>query len=186
MASLEEMIRILQPTGIYGLEEGSAVHRELQTYASAIDAAVQRADEVLREVMPQTACAYGLDSREHLTGCCVEKLSVEERRKRIIYRLSVLPDDFNDSGVQKALFAAGYYGKITPDPENTALIFEPLGSGAKTQDYLALLEKLYEILPVKYGICFAIPAPTWNESDAKNESFDERDKNALPWDFYMN
>lgn len=185
MASLEEMIKILQPTGLYRLEEDSLVYRELQTYAAAIDRTAERAEEILRESMVQTACSYGLDSKEQLLGRCGEGLSVDERRRRIIHRLSAMPEGFNRGGVERALLSLGYNAEITEDAANETLIFEPLGENARAEDYLVLIDGIREILPVQLRFVFALPAPTWNELDAKDESFAAHDAAALPWDFYM-
>lgn len=185
MTSLEEMIRILQPLGIYRLEEGTAVYRELQTYAGAMDRCRETLDEILREAIVQTAVSYGLDYREQLFGPRNEALNAEERRKRLIYRLSVLPGDFTRSGISRALLSFGYQGEIREEKEKETLLFEPIGESTDPADYLELIEGLRQILPVHLRFSFTIAAPTWAELDAGDETFAVRDAKAVPWDFYM-
>lgn len=183
MTSLEEMIKILRPSGIYRLEEDSVVYRELQTYAEQFDRVSAKLNEVLREAMVQTAASYGLDGMEHLLGHSGAGLTEEQRRGMIICRLSSASRGFTRPGVERTLKTLGYNGEITEDFENGVLIFEPLGGNAGAEDYGALIEEIRAILPAQLRFSFAVAAPTWDELDARDKTFAAWDGAALPWDF---
>lgn len=184
MASLEEMKRILAPLGFYDLTENSIVSKELTVYALAIDRIRERFTELLREAMIPTAEGKGLAQCEKLFGSPHENLTVQERRDRLIYRLSLMQEDFTNKGIMRALFSLGYNGAVTEDLENETLILEKINGSEDPADYLAIVEGARELLPSHLRFCFDIEAPTWNQLDLQDKTFNERDKCSVPWDFY--
>ncbi len=184
MASLEEMKRILAPLGFYDLTEDSIVSKELTVYALEIDKIRNRFAGILREAMIPTAEGKGLAQREKLFGSPHEDLTVQERRDRLIYRLSLMQEDFTNEGIMRALFSLGYNGTVTEDLENETLILEKINGSEDPADYLAVVEGARELLPAHLRFSFNIEAPTWNQLDEQNKSFNERDKASVPWDFY--
>lgn len=184
MASLEEMKRILAPLGFYDLTQGSVVSRELETYALEIDRIREELAAILREALILTAEDKGLAQMERLFGSPHEEWTVQQRRERLIYRLSLMQEDFTKSGIARALLSVGYSGTVTEDLENETLLLEKIGGSEDPADYLAVIEGARELLPAHLRFSFDIEAPTWNRLDAQDKTFNERDKAAVPWDFY--
>lgn len=184
MASLEEMKRILAPLGFYDLTEDSVVSKELTTYALEFDRIRDELSVILCEAMIPTAEDTGLSQRERLFGSPHEELTAQERRGRLIYRLSLMQEDFTRAGIARALLSLGYSGTVTEDLENETLLLEKINGSEDPADYLAVVEGARELLPAHLRLSFDIAAPTWNQLDTQDKTFNERDKISVPWDFY--
>lgn len=86
MGAYDTMWKSMKATGLYRLDGSTAVDRELQTYAAALDPLCDDLKKLKRESFTATAEDYGLRYREVALGILWPGHTAEERRKMIARR----------------------------------------------------------------------------------------------------
>lgn len=92
MTAYESIKNKLDTVGIYNIEQGGLIDAEIRAYAAGLQPLYDEIEELLREGFIQTAQDSGLEQLEAMTRSYLSGGSLEERRTRLIKRLSISPD----------------------------------------------------------------------------------------------
>lgn len=181
MESLRSMKKKLESLKLYNLEENSLINAELSTYAKEFDKIYEFLLELERECFIKTATDYGLSLKEsHYTSPRID-LSCDDRRKMLLYRLSITSNDFTKEDIEKALFASGIDGYIIESPNDQKIEINVLDLfDTMVTDYEAksMAEKF---MPAHLYCTFDFRPIQWSQIDSKDLTFDEFDSKDLTW-----
>ena len=107
MGSFDSMKSKLAPLGIYSLEEGDTVCRELGAYAEGLDPLFDELEEMERESFIATAESYGLSEREKFIDREKPQLTTERRRELLIMQEKSSSGDASAAGFRQYLSDCG-------------------------------------------------------------------------------
>ena len=94
MTPLESMRLRMAETGLYtfsGQTAGTALDWELEAYNAGLELFYEQVKGLLENSFPETAGEDALSLWESLLGICGEGLAEEERRRRLLLRVSAVP-----------------------------------------------------------------------------------------------
>lgn len=126
MTAYESMVNKLLPLSIYNIATDSLIEAELRAYAEVLQELYDDVDDALKECFVQTAEGEGLTSLELMTRAYESGDTLEERREKIITRLSIKPTDIGVEGLKKAVKSLGLDCNIREVPPNSWLYIDIL------------------------------------------------------------
>lgn len=176
------MRELMRSTGLYSLDSGGLVEAELLSYATVFQQFEQQLQTTAGEAIPITANAEGLAVWEQLLGQERSDEPVSKRREMIIYALSTQPNDFNMSGMVRALRSLGIETVITENRPEESLTVKVTGFSGAVHDYDKLKLDVRAILPAHLETHFEMSSFTWDEFDQKDLTWDEFETNDFTWD----
>lgn len=115
MTAYESIKNKLDTIGVYSIEQDGLINAETKAYAAGLQPLYDEAEELLKEGFIQTAESSGLEQLEFMTRSYLSGGSLEERRSRLIKRLSISP---GEAGLQRLIMQAESMGlecSITED-----------------------------------------------------------------------
>ena len=181
MKSFKSMKKKLDSLKLYNLDENSLVNKELSTYAEEFDKVYELLSELERECFIKTATDYGLSLREsHYTSPRVD-LSCDDRRKMLLYRLSITSNDFTKEDIEKALFAAGIDGYVIESPNSQKLevnVLDLFDTMVTNYEAKSMAEKF---MPAHLYYTFDFRPIQWSQIDQNDLTFSELDSQNLTW-----
>lgn len=118
---LDVMGRRLRETGLYTVDGTTLVDAELQAYAAGFQPVMEAYEELERELSIRTATDYGLTLREALVGQWAPHLSVAERRRMLLARLSIGSNDHTVPALERALDSVGIIAQIKENPAEDSI-----------------------------------------------------------------
>lgn len=181
--SLEQMLLLLRPLGIYTLEEESLVYCELASYAKGFALVYDRLALLYREAFLPTAESFGLDYLEQLMGFPANnKLDLERRRELLRYTISLAAGDYDLEGMKNGLRSIGLDAEIEEDRENERLYITANAFLGNFISYDRLKRDAQKILPAHLEVIFEFGNFTWDAFDAKDKTFDQLDARDFSWD----
>ena len=172
----------LKPLSIYSLNDDTLIMAELSAYAEEFDRLYNLLLELERECFIKTATSYGLSSRERPYTSPRADLSFDDRRKMLLYRMSITSSDFNKESMESALLAAGINGYIIETPNefkieiNALELFDTM----VTENEAVLAAE--QFLPAHLTYVFDFRKSQWLELEAQDLTFDEIDAKDLTWE----
>ncbi len=147
MDALQSMRAKLTPLGIYNITNSSNIHKELFSYAAALDKHRENLDKLLRECFISSARDYGIEIREKAIGDLRSSYTLEKRREMLTLRNSINENSFTSSSLVKFLKCMGITNyTISENPTDSLIIIRVLNTFSES-DKRWILNQLYLFLP---------------------------------------
>lgn len=188
MNSLETMIALLKPTGLYRLDD-SYVLCELKAEAAGLDQLFAALDALLRECFPQTAEEEGLRVYERVMRLGSIPQDTAARQNRITGALSLSGNDKTLSALQSSGGIFGTDWVITENPSEESLTVSGEGFSLPYDTAADIFTILGSLLPAHLNASFSLHVATWYTWDSMGKSFTELDAANLSfsgWDATAN
>lgn len=180
--TLQQLKNMLIPLKIYGDIAETMIECELKAYASGLNLVKERTYFLLQEAFVATASSMGIREYEELLGL-VDTGTLEERKEKIIYKLSSIRGKWEVEDFCAAIFVPGFNGGFTEDPANRTL---EIGFNNKNQATFEMLSKTFSrvegIMPTHLKVCSNLPEKTFDEYDLLDKRFISYDKLNLTFD----
>lgn len=181
MGSLNRMIGLLKPMGLYNLTD-SYVLCELKAEAAGLDRLEAAMEELLTEAFPATASDFGLSVYERilkLGGIPEETL---DRRSRIVGALSLNEGDNTVSKIMEGLKLYGVIASVGEDFENELITVSGSGYSLGCASAEQIGASLLNILPAHLGVAFQLNIGTWYFWNNSGISFSTLKTNAYTFE----
>lgn len=173
MAKKHTLRSLLEPLGLYRLGTGGLVDAELAAYDAALGLLEKRLDALWRDVFLQTADRESLRLFEALVGLAERPEALaEDRRERVLYRLSTSPLDFTLTGMERSVRGAGMDAHITENYPAESLTIRAEGLEDSLTDLDAVKQSVSRMLPAHLGAEYDIGHMTWDMFDAAGPDWD--------------
>lgn len=180
MNSYNSMTDKLKKTAIYRFGSTN-ISSEILTYAIEFDRLNDNIDEMLRECFISTACDYGISLRELVIGAVRDDLDIEKRRQMLTMRECININDFNISGIQKALNSFNVDSIITEYPSFNMVTVNAIG-GYTQKERSWIKTEIEKIMPAHLDVQIIFNGLSWEEFDNKDITFSELDGKDMTWD----
>ena len=174
MKSAHSAIRLYDP-------DAPHLSAELHAYADELDRLQAEADEMLLERFLQTAEDRGLAVYEEMFGPARGELSAQERRTRLLLRLTLGGGDFTPAGVRQALDSFGLAYTISEFPAHDRLNITAQTDYPPEQQRL-IRQETAKIIPAHIEFQIVFNTMTWAQLDSRNRSFSQLDHDNLTWE----
>ncbi len=186
--ALQNMTEKLQELGIYRIEPDNHIDKELHTYASALDTVTDIADNLLKEIIINTATDYGLSWREQLWGIVRNELPTDQRRTTIRKRFTINADDFTLNGMQNFLSSLGIDTEIIEKPSQYRMYINVFnGNDFTIPIRYYLTQQIEEFFPAHCMVFVDYRTNgTWNDLDFKRIYFSVYDSFNYTWNYLEN
>ena len=180
MTIYSHMRAALRAIRLYNLR-AEHLSAELHAYADELE----RLDDDLEDLLPErflhTAKDKGLSAYEELFGPARSDLSLRDRRRLLLLRLSLGSGDFTPDGIRQALDSFGLDYVITEFPAYDRLnIIAQTDYSQEQQNFIRT--ETAKIIPAHIEYQLVFNTLTWSELDARNKSFTELDGDNLTWE----
>ena len=182
MSTIESIKRVLNPLGLYNLNDESLVTKELTVYSEELDLLRTELQNILKEFFINTAADYGIYLREKIFGSVKTDLPISERRKILLNRYSEKSCGFNRESVEKSLISAGMNGYITEYPKRNLLYINCINIFDTTVTKEIAERLILEFVPAHLDIEFDYRILTWKYIDNLDLSFSNIDEMDLTWE----
>lgn len=113
MTAYESIRDKLLPLSIYNIMPDGLIEAEVRAYAVGLQGLYDAVDEAIRECFVQTAESWGLTSLELMTRTYESGDEIEDRRKKLLTKLSIKPTDIGVDGLKKVVASLGLECDIT-------------------------------------------------------------------------
>ena len=181
--ALAGLYRLMRSTGIYRLDGDTLVDHELAAYGAAFAPLETALDTLLREGFIATAEDAGLSAYERIMGEPDRTgLAAADRRGMLLYRLSILPGDFDPQGMADALRSVGLEAEILEEFANRRLTIRQLDYRGARETFDLIVRDCEKLLPAHLELFFDLGALSWDGFDSEDLTFDARDALDLSWD----
>lgn len=122
MACKDAMVKMLDSTGLYSLQEDSIVAAEIAAYSAGLALIEQDMETLYHELFLQTAQSFGLDIWGSNDGFTEGEISVELRRQLLLKRMAVTLNDFTPEGIRRSLEAVGVTADLADNIDRQTLL----------------------------------------------------------------
>lgn len=172
MSSLQKMIDLLRPTGLYRFSDDSNVLKELSAYAAGLDLLNKAFDELEKEAFVQTAQSDGLKFWERLFHLSFIEDDFALRQQRLLGLLSMADDALCKKELvdQFALFGATV--TIAENISDQKLTVSGVGHIGSHRDMRDIVAEFESIWPAHMGGTLDINAGTWYYWDGCGITFE--------------
>lgn len=123
----------LSSLSIYNIVPGGLVEAEIRAYAAGLQGLYDAVDNAVRECFITTAENEGLTNLELMSRIYIGGDEIEDRRKKLLTRLSVKPVDIGEDGLKKAVASLGLDCNITENNPNSWLFIDILTDVAESK-----------------------------------------------------
>ena len=185
MNSKQRLYRLLSPLKLYSLRGNTLVDAELASYLAVMQIVEQKLRQLYSGLFVALADGQQLKRWERMVGIPIkENVSLEERRRMVLERLSVTPQDFTKEGLQKALASAGIQVEIQELPQEgkIRIISKGITGGHFTLDEVK--QAINRFLPSHLTTEFDIGSLTWEMFDQKDYTFAQWDGKGATWEYF--
>ena len=182
MSTIESIKRVLNPLGLYNLNDESLVTKELTVYSEELDLLRTELQNILKEFFINTAADYGIYLREKIFGSVKTDLPISERRKILLNRYSEKSYGYNRESVEKSLISAGINGYITEYPQRDLLYINCINIFDTTVTKEMAERIILEFVPAHLDVEFDYRVLTWEYIDNLDLSFSNIDEIDLTWE----
>lgn len=174
--------KMKERTGVVGIydDDASNLEIELMVYTEELERSRDNLDRLLRERFVTTARDEGLSAYERLFGAVTEGESVDERRERLLLRMSLREDDFTPAGIRRALDSLGIQCELNEYPALQRLNIT-VTSDHTPKEQAFIREQVAGIIPVQLSCQITFNTLTWEQMDAMNRTFGAIDNENLTW-----
>lgn len=177
MDLLQNMLRLLRPTGLYRLTGDTLVDYELMAYEKGMNIALEELEILERELFAQTALDYGLALREELFGIRQNHaLPLEERREILHYSEMVSERDCTRADLERALRSMGLSVEIVENPEGESLQVIGTAYTGLLTDAKDILQGAQQLLPAHLEARLTLELVTWDRWEQMDFTFDQLDE----------
>lgn len=170
MRALEHMKQVLEHTGLYTMTGSTPVEWELAAFGAGFELLEDRFDKILGDLFLSTASEEMLTRWESLFRPQPSTASLEDRRKSILARFAVHPDDFTPQGVKSMLPGAGVQGVLLENQDGLVVLLGRLLGINQAEAERELDVLLPSHLPWEWD-----ESVTWVALDAYSKSFEAWD-----------
>ena len=174
MNSLETMISLLKPTGLYKLDDGYVLC-ELKAEAAGLDRLFAALNELLRECFPQTAEEKGLQVYERVMHLGVIPEDTAARQNQITGALALCGKDKTLAALRKSGRIFGVDWTITESPSDEKLTISGEGYSLPYDTANDIFAMLGSLLPAHLGVSFSLHVATWYTWNRLGKTFSELD-----------
>ncbi len=180
--SLINMLKVLYPVGVYRLNNGTTVYKELESYSVALDVFAEIVDCVLNEISPVSAQGDGLIFYEKLFGEKKENLSIEQRRSMILNMLSLGANDNTVEGITKFFASLGVECEIV-EYYNICFLYVHIYNGMSfdSEEKENIKKRAEEFLPCHLEFTVDFRTIDWSVLDSYERTFEEIDEMGQTW-----
>lgn len=153
--------QLLQPLGVYDLQEDGLSGGELAALGEAMDAVQACAEKMQAEGMPLTAEAQGLSLWESLLPYPPVGADLERRRQQIVGLRYLGGENLTADALSKSISGCGVACRVDEElATKTAVISFP-GIYGEPEDFEAKKRVVEGILPCHLALRYAIRWYTW-------------------------
>lgn len=171
----------LKPLSIYNLSDDTLIMAELAAYAQELDRLYDLLAELEKECFIKTATDYGLSLRERSYTSPRADLTYDDRRKMLLYRMSITSNDFNKESIERALLAAGINGYIIESPNELKIEINALELFDTMVTESEAMLAAEQFLPAHLTCIFDFRQCQWVQLDAQELTWEEIDAKDLTW-----
>ena len=180
MTAYENMKAALGAITLYD-PDAPNLSAELRAYADELDRTRSELDALLPERFLQTAGDRGLSEYEEMFGPAMSGLSLEERRRRLLLRMTLGGGDFTPAGICRALDSFGLDYAIAEFPALNRLNITAQSDYSKAQQDL-IRQETGKIIPAHIEYQLVFNTLTWAQLDARDKTFAQLDNDNLTWE----
>ncbi len=162
MSYFDYLRQLLQPLGVYDLENGIGAD-ELRAVGQQLDEVFLALEELCAEALPATAKGYGISMREELLPYRPAYITQEDERKSIMALMRIRQGCFTKSHLNDTLYGCGLDAEIeeTGVPMKAQVSF-PKNRGVP-EGMERLKKRVEQIVPCHLEIEYAYLFPMWME-----------------------
>lgn len=171
MASLENMMALLRPTGLYSLADDSLVVRELKAYAVGLDRLAAAFGELVQEAFVQTAQGDGLRFWERKLGLKPLVGDTNAERRRLLGLLCLSNADFTKAALLRTLAAMGAMVDVQEFPQDELIYISGKGYIGAGNDSADIVKELCAVLPAHLECGISLQVGSWYFWDSRGKSF---------------
>lgn len=183
MSSLESMIKAMSVIPLYSLKTNvTTVHKELQSYAAALDVLSEFVSEIIKEHILSTACDCGLALFEKMTGRVRTDLTLEQRREMLIRSQMLGINDNTLEGIYRFFQSVGLDCVIEENPASSYMYISAEGRDYPREEQDYIVEMAENFLPCHLDFLIDFRKADFNYFDSLNLTFDEIDSKNYTWD----
>lgn len=178
-SAYSNMTSALQKLHIYSFDNTN-VSNEIKTYAYFLNKLNEEILTLLNECFLCSASSYGLSNRELIIGAVREDLSVEKRRDMLKLRESICMSSFTVDKIKEAIHSFGLKCEIYEYPSLYIVRIDAVGDYSKAEQAW-IKSEIEKIIPAHLSVQVIFSGPTWDDSDAKNNTFFAIDNLNYSW-----
>lgn len=179
MTTVERIKAVLRPLGVYRLDGGTLVEKELQAEACVLQELEGEMERFGRELFISTAEAEGLALREKLCGGEKTGQTLKNRRRMLLFRGAVTAAGNTRKKVEEALAACGILCSITEFADR--LYVNCYGLLDDTLDQEGAAKAALEFLPAHVPCDMDFRNFSWRTIDRSGRTFAQMDQAGLTW-----
>lgn len=181
MDSLNNIISILRPLGLYSLKEDSLVMCELKAEAVGLEKLRLAMEELISEAFPATASGFGLKILERVINLGGIPSELSDRRRRLLGSLALSGRDKTIDGIKRSLLLFGVEAEITENFADEKLVITGKGWRLPYVSAQDIADKLSLILPAHLGADISVNATTWSFIHSLRRNFGTWDMGVYTW-----
>jgi len=181
MGSLNNMMSLMRPLGIYKLNGGSLIESELTSYAAGLDRLESALQELQTECFAVLAEGYGLSEMENAFNIWPKAEETIARRNLIMGYMSLSPSDCTMAAIKNQLLLHGIDAEITENPTDESLTITCVGYSGPFVDSNKLLLRIVDVLPAHLKLYITLKLGTWSFWDSRNMYFRLLDYKNQSW-----
>ncbi len=179
-STYDTMKNTLEKLNLYSFD-GTTVDCEIRAYAYVLDKLNAELSQMLSECFIDSAESYGLKNREIVFTRERSDLDVIKRRQMLKLRESICMTSFTVEKIREAIKSFGLDAVITEFPSLYLVRVDAVGDYSLIEQ--AWIQKEIEkIMPAHLSVQVIFSGPTWDESDAKGNTFASIDSLDFTWD----
>lgn len=176
------MYRDMTALGFYNLDSSTLVRGEMRSYQYAIQAFLERIDQVALGWWPMDFGEERLARWEEILGLPPRpRAALDQRRRTVLALLSLGEGERTPGGVEAALAAAGITGTVREDYENRRLLVTVAAFGEEYDSIYQCMERARQLLPAHLEVEFEFGGPDWTQWEAAAGTWGAFDAADLTW-----
>ena len=177
----DELVRLLQPLGVYDLRPGAINRGELAAYGARLDQGEAELDHTAREMNLATAEDFGLERVEALLPYRPVCVTAEQRREALAALLRISGDSFTTEAINDTLRGCGLNARAEEggQPGYVKVHFPDVAGIPESFDQLrAIIE---EILPSHVDVTYVFWYNTWGMAARRHPTWGHAAAVGLSW-----
>lgn len=182
MTKSEQIRKMLAPLNLYSLNGKSLVEKEIRSYCVGLDSLQSKLNSLQRSLWVTDGDEKTLEMWERRLGYTGTG-TLQDRREEILRILRLnMPCTFELGSIGTYLRRRGFEGYVTDDYVRAAFIlttWEPVNS---IEEYAPFVYIARRVVPSHLIVTVDLPQENWNQTDARNYTFDRWDAMKLNWE----
>jgi hypothetical protein len=167
---------------LYRLEAGSMVRAELESYLSVLEPFRQQVGRVCADALISSCSRQRLEQFERMLGIPINpNIPLERRREIAASRMSIAPSDFNRSGLEKALDAAGIRAVVQDRPGTGTLVVQANEIADSNLSLDEAKQAFYSLMPAHLEAEFVTGGLDFSQFEQLGKSWAQLDAMDKSW-----